>query len=293
MSYNRVVTPLALTFLLGLLARPAAAQNQDDVDIDHESWSVIGWNDACGVAFSVLSYPKLGEAMVSEPYSTRVGALEIPVEKEKAAGSWALEADGPLSFSRKAFDKTVKDLKKGGFSRPGYPETIQDGPIGPQPLLAEAILSTSTLSPRLKAGWPGPAWRWAGANYNPLTTCALLVFENREAPRRYSFLLLRVYNPRARTDRAYAHASNARLLFEGGDLDAGAAESETAARLAPDLAIARYQHAAMLALTGHTNQAVEELAAAVKLEPKYRQKAREDQDFVDLRHRDDFKDATR
>lgn len=281
---------LAPALLLGLLALPAAAQSPDEVAIDHEDWSVIGWNDACGVAFKVLSYPKLGEAITSEPFSTRAGTLEIPVEKEKAAGSWTLAADGPQSWNPKALAKAEKDLKKGGFSRPGYPEIIQDGRIGPQPLLAEAILSTGTLSPRLKTGWPAPPWRWAGASYNPLATCALLVFENRGAPRRYSFLLVRVYNPRARTDRAYAHASNARLLFEGGDLDAGAAESETAARLAPDLAIARYQHAAMLALAGHANQAVEELAAAVKLEPKYREKARGDEDFVDLRQRDDFKD---
>lgn len=287
---------LAAAFLAGLFllpTLPAAAQNSDEVAIDHEVWSVIGWNDACGVAFSVLSYPKLGEAMTSEPFSTRVGALAVPVQKERASGEWTLEADGPLSFSQKAFDKAVKDLKKGGYTRPGFPETIPRGPIGRQPLLAETILSTSTLSPRLKGGWPGPEWRWAGANYNPLATCALLVFENRAAPRRYSFLLIRVYNPRARTDRAYAHASNARLLFEDGSLDEGYAESENAAKLAPDLAIARYQHAAMLALTGRANEAVAELQAAVTLEPKYRAKARADADFADLRRRDDFKDATR
>jgi hypothetical protein len=288
-----VILPAILAGLVALSARPAAAQNVDDVRIDHEDWRVIGWSDACGVAFTVLSYPKLGEAMAGDPFSTRVGSLIVPVEKEAASSRWTLEADGPLSFSQRALDKAEKDLRQGGFNHAGFPETILDVPVGDQPLLAETILSTGTLAPRLKKGWPGPEWRWAGANYNPLTTCGLLVFENRADPRHYSFLLARVYNPRARTDRAYAHASNARLLFNGGNLDAGAAEAATAALLAPDLAIARYEHAAMLALTGQADQAMDELAAAVKLDPKYRAKARDDEDFADLRGRDDFKSATR
>jgi hypothetical protein len=288
-----VIRALLLSGLVALGALPAAAQNSDEVTIDHEDWRVIGWNDACGVAFTVLSYPKVGEAMAAEPFSTRVGTMEIPVQKEKANAAWTLEADGPLSFSQKALDKAESDLRKGGFSRAGFPELIQDRPVADQPLLAETLLSTSTLAPRLKTGWPGPEWRWAGGDYNPLGTCGFLVFESRTAPRHYSFLLVRVYNPRVRTDRAYAHASNARLLFDDGHLDSGAVEAATAARLAPDLPIARYEHAAMLALTGYTDEAVKELAVAVKLEPKYGPKARDDEDFVELRRRDDFKAATR
>lgn len=292
MFYNRNMLAPLVAALLVLSALPAGAQNVDEVNIDREEWHVVGWNDACGVAYTVLSYPKLGEAMAAEPFSTRVGTMLIPVEKEKAEAAWTLEADGALSYSQKALDKAEGDLKKGGYTRKGFPEIIQDVPVGDQPTLAERILSTTTLAPRLKTGWPDADWRWAGGDYNPLATCALLVFQSRSQPWHHSFLLVRVYNPRARLDRSYAHASNAQLLFDSGNLDAAAVEADTAARLAPELPIARYEHAAMLALTGYTDQAVAELAAAVKLEPAYREKARDDRDFADLRSRPDFKATT-
>jgi tetratricopeptide (TPR) repeat protein len=290
MSYNLVVKTLAAILLLGLGALPAAAQNYSDVAIDHETWSVVGWNDACGVAFEHFYYPKLGDAMAYEPISVRIGTAKINSGSEKYVGRYALETDGAASYDERAIAKVEKELKAAGFSRKGFPETILDAPIGNQPLLAEAILSTTTLAPRATTGWPGPEWRWAGGNFSPLATCELLVFEKRDQPKRYRLLLVRVYNPRVRQDRAYAHASNARLLFNAGNLEVAAPEAETAALLAPELPIARYEHAAMLALTGHPNEAADELQAAIKLEPKYVDKAREDLDFESLHDRDDFKE---
>ena len=292
MSYNLDVRTLALTLLLGLLFRPAAAQNMEDVDIDHETWSVIGWNDGCGVAFEHYYYPKQGQALADEPISTKIGTASIAPGKEKYSARWAYAADGRLSWDERVVKKTEDDLKKGGYNRAGYPEIIQDAPIGNQPLLAETILSTGTLMSRVKNGWPETVWRWAGGNYSPLGTCALLVYENRTAPRHYRLFLVRVYNSRVRTDRAYAHASNARLLFNAGSLAIAAPEAETAAALDPDLPIGRYEHAAMLALTGNPNEAVEELAAAIKLDAKYGPMAAEDLDFADLRERPDFREMT-
>jgi hypothetical protein len=287
------VTVLPLALFFGLFSRPAAAQNYSDVAVDHETWSVIGWDDACGVAFEHYYYPKLGDAMAYEPISTRIGTALIHSGSEKYVGRYVLELDGATSWDERRVAKTEKELKAAGYFRPGYLDRIQDAPIGNQPLLAETILSTSTLSPRLKTGWPGPEWRWAGGSFNPLATCELLVFENRANPKRYRLMLVRAYNSRVRIDRAYAHASNARLLFNAGNLEVAAPEAETAAMLAPELPIARYEHAAMLALTGRLNESVDELAAAVKLEPKYKAQAREDLDFADLRGRDDFKDITK
>ncbi len=278
---------LALTLLLGLLVLPSAAQDQDSAQVDHETWRAIGWNDACGVAFEHLYFSKLGA-----PISTRIGAAMIPAGREKYVARWALQSDGRLSWDESAAAKTKKDLARAGYARPGFLETIQNGPIGAQPLLAETLLSTATLSARLKNGWPGPEWRWAGGNYSPSGTCALLSYEKNDDPRHYRLLLLRVYNPHARRDRAYAHASNARLLFNAGDLAAATLEAETAASLAPDLPIARYERAAMLALTGNFDEAAGELSAAIKLEPKYREKARGDIDFADLKNREDFKEMT-
>jgi hypothetical protein len=281
-----------LLLLAVLLIRPAAAQ--DDVDIDHETWSVIGWNDACGVAFEHFYYPKLGEELVQDPIETHIGTAMIAPGKEDYVARWTFEATGRLSWNERSVAKTEKDLKKAGFARAGYPELIQDAPIGNQPLLAETILSTATLQARLKkSAWPPmPEWRWAGGSYSPLGTCALLSFEKRGSPRHYRLVLLRVYNPRARLDRAYAHASNARLLFNSGTLDIAATEAETAAALAPELPIARYEHAVMLSMTGNANEAMDELAAAIKLDASYADKARDDLDFADLKGRQDFQDMT-
>ncbi|MFI5348628.1 MAG: TPR end-of-group domain-containing protein [Elusimicrobiota bacterium] len=282
----------ALTLLLAIPAA-AAAPTSDAIDVDHETWSVLGWNDACGVAYEHLYYPKLGEAISSEPISTRVGTAAIPLGSETFTSKWAFEADGRLSWNEKEVAIAERELKAGGYARPGFLEVIQDAPVGNQPGLAETILSTANLSVRITGGWPGSDWRWAGANYSPLGTCALLAYERRDKPRRYQLLLVRVYNPRARRDRAYAHASNARLLFEAGSLPVAVAEAETAALLDPILPIARYEYAAMLALTGNFNESIEELAAAIKLQPKYRKQSRDDVDFADLKERQDFQDLTK
>ena len=289
MSYNLSVKALALLFLLAL---PAAAQNMDDIDIDHESWSVVGWNDGCGVAFDHFYYPKLGEAMASEPIQTKIGTAMIPPGQEKYSARWTYEANGRLSYDEAIVKKTEDGLRKAGYNRPGFPEIIQDAPIGNQPLLAETILSTSSLQGRVHTGWPGSQWRWAGGNYSPLGTCALLVYEQRGNPRHYRLFLMRVYNSRARTDRSYAHASNARLLFNAGNLAVAAPEAATAAALDPALPIARYENAAMLALTGSPNEAVDELAVAIKLDPKLGLQAAGDLDFADLRGRQDFREMT-
>jgi hypothetical protein len=276
--------------LLFFLIRPAAAQIQE-ADVDHETWKVVGWNDGCGVAFEHYYYPKLGEDMVSEPIETHIGTAMIPPGKEEYVARWTFEASGRLSYKESAVAKAEDDLKKAGYTRAGYPEVIQDARIGNQPELAETILTTATLHARLNKAWPrAPAWRWAGADYSPLGTCGMLVFEHRANPRHYRLLLLRVYNPRMRLDRAYAHASNARLLFDAGGLDVAAVEAETAALLAPELPIARYEHAAMLALTGNPNKAVVELGEAVKLDASYAAKARDDLDFADLKDRQDFRE---
>lgn len=292
-SYNRAVnSALLLAAALAVPTISAAASGDRDPRVDHEEWRVIGWDDACGVALTKLSYPVMGDALSSEPISARVGMISLPPDQEKSSLRWTLEADGVASWDERAINGAVEELKTAGYRRIGYPETVR-ATVGKQPLLAETLTSTRTFQSRLRDGWPGPDWRLAGANINPLATCALLAFEKRDAPRRYAFALIHVYNPRIRLDRAYAHASNARLLFNDGDLDTAYLESETAVALAPELAIARYGHAAMLALTGRQDRAVRELAAAVKLDHKYAEKAREDIDFRDLRGREDFKEALR
>jgi tetratricopeptide (TPR) repeat protein len=279
--------------LAALLARPAAAQNFEGVRIDHQSWRALGWNDACSVALEVLTYPQLGDAIATEPISTRVGRMTVPTGRENAATSWTYQADGVLTWRPATVAKVERELRAAGYDRAGFAEMISTASSGVRPEIDAALFSTATLKSRTTTPWPGPGWRWTAADFNPLSTCALLAFESLAAPRRWRFRLVRVYNPRVRLDRAYAHAENARLLLNAGDLDAGFAEAETAAALAPELGIARYTHAALLCLTGRMDAAVAELAAAIKIDPSFRARARRDADFGGLRDRQDFRELVR
>ncbi|OGS01776.1 MAG: hypothetical protein A2V88_12650 [Elusimicrobia bacterium RBG_16_66_12] len=224
---------------------------------------------------------------------TRVGTLSIAPGEEKTKLHWALEADGALSWQPRSVARAEKDLAKAGYTRSGFPETIRSGPDGAQEGLAETLHSTTTLGARAAEGWPNAGWRWAAAEFNPLSTCALLVFESRERKSFFRFHLVRVYDSRARIERARAHTTNARLVFDMGDPPSALLEAQTGARLAPELAIARYHHAAMLALAGRPDQAMKELAAAVGLDPKYKARAREDRDFEELAKREDFSRLTK
>ena len=281
------------TFFIAALLLAAPSFSANVATIDRESWQIIGWDDSCGVAVAKLSYPRMGEALTTEPFSTRVGLVTLEPQREKGELRWTLELDGPASWDERAHQSAVEELKRNGLTRAGYSETILNAPVGKQPLLAETLFSTRTFQSKLISGWPSSDWRLAEAHFNPLTTCVLLMYENRRAARQYDFILTHTYNPRVRIERAYAHVSNARLLFNDGNLDTAAREAATAAALAPELGIGRYEHAAMLALTGHDDEAMRELTAAIKLDRKYANKAREDIDFHDLRSREDFKEATR
>ena len=93
MSYNHGVRTFALIILLAIPA--AAAPSVDSPDVDHETWRVLGWNDACGVAFEHLYYPKLGQEIANDPIATQIGSSNIPTGAEKSTTSWAFEARVP------------------------------------------------------------------------------------------------------------------------------------------------------------------------------------------------------
>lgn len=256
---------------------------------EREELHVIGWNDACSVAVKHLLFPRLGEAISGEPIAARIGTVTIPPGEQRASPKWFQESRGALSWDAEAFEKVEKQLRALGYEREGFPETIRPQVSDAQPGLAETLLSTRTLALRPGLDWPGEGWRWTEARYSPLGTCALLLFEDGSSPPRPGWLLARVYNPRARLDRSRAHAANARLQLEAGELELALAEAATAAGLAPESALARYVHAGLLSLSGRTDAAVAELRAAIALDPEKTRQAREDRDFDNLRAREDFK----
>lgn len=270
-----------------LLSMPLAAQ---DIVVEREELALLGWNDACSVAIKHHVYPARGSAIYGEPVGTRLGTVTIAPGEQVQKDRWFYEASGPNTFDAARIARIEKDLRKLGYKRKGYPETVRPDPSREQPGLAETILSTATLNLREGPAWPGAGWRWSGADYSPLGTCALLLFDSLDSPPRKTWLMARTYNPRLRLERSRAHAANARLLFSAGELEGAVAEAGTAAALAPEAALSRYVHAALLAMSGRDDAAVAELRAAIERDPRKRKEARADRDFESLRARRDFRD---
>jgi hypothetical protein len=271
--------------LLLLLAAPAAA-----LDIEREEYRIVGWNNACSVAVERYAYPMLGQAIHGEPITSRVGTLAIVTAKPIVETRWVYEADGANTYDKFAVASFRRKLRKAGFDRPGFSETIRDAMTVESPGSAEVILSTAILEARPDF-WPDTnEWRLGHVHYNPLSTCSLLVYEKIGERDRYKFILTRIYNANARPERGRAHTTNGRLLFNSGDLAGALAESEIGAQTAPEVGGTRYQHAAMLTLNGRLNSAMAELLAAVKLDARFAAKAAKDVDFDSLRVRQDFQE---
>lgn len=276
----------ALLACLLLLIVPAAAA---EVEVEREEYRIIGWNNACTVAVERYAYPVFGQAIHGEPISTRVGTLAIETAKPVVETRWVFQADGVNTYDKPAIAGFRKKLRKAGYDRPGFDETIRDAPTADTPGAAEVILSTAILEARPDF-WPATnEWRLGWIHYNPLTTCALLVYDKIGESARFKFLLTRIYNASARSERGRAHTTNGRGLFNAGELAAALAETEIGARTAPELGGTRYQYAAMLALSGRDEDAMRELLSAIKIDERFVAKAADDLDFESLRVRQDFK----
>jgi tetratricopeptide (TPR) repeat protein len=277
---------LKLTFLGVLLlvfSNPAVGQ-----EVEREELSVIGWNNACSVAFSQYGYPALGQAAHDEPVRARVGTLTIKPGAQSSQASWDVDFEGAESWSAPQVKQAISQLAVAGYKNPGLVETIL-------PDSGDVLISTISLALRSTKGWPGPQWLWHQIFYSPLGDCGLFVFRKAHAEHPvYRTLLLRLYSPGARTKRAQEHLAAAnRLLEDKMDLAAAVAEAEIAARMAPGFASARYRFAVMLCMSGRLDEAEGELAAALKLDPALKAQARADQDFESLRGSARFKEAVK
>ncbi|MEK7234110.1 MAG: hypothetical protein AAB268_09870 [Elusimicrobiota bacterium] len=271
--------------LIALLDVAAAA-----LDIEREKYGIIGWNDACSVAIEHYAYPVLGQAAVDEPVTSRIGTLAIVTAKPTVETRWAYEADGINTYDKSGIGPLHEKLLKAGYNRPGFSERIRDAKIIESPGTTGVILSTAILEARPDF-WPDTGqWRWGRAHYNPLSTCALLVYEKIGERDRFKFVLTRIYNARARTDRGLAHTTNGRLLFNVGDLPGALAETKIGAQTAPEIGDTRYHYAAMLALNGRLDDSLRELLAAIKRNKRFADKAAKDEDFDSLRNRQDFQE---
>lgn len=289
----------SLLSALVLFAPAVAGAQSGFITVDHEKLAVLGWTKDCSVALSHLGYPAIGAAIADEPIRTRLGALTIAPGSEQARSDLRIDWDGARSWQPSVYAEARSDLKAEGYRQKGWKETLRPDPVVAERDLPRLITTTDTFRSQ-NADWPDGfpgRWRLSEVYYSPLdASCGLLVFLDTKAAAAkpfYTYRLIRIGNPGIRSDRALAHVTNGLLLLQNGDRDGALAETAIAAEMAPDYAPARYQRASMLALGGQGDAAVDELSAAVALEPNYRVKARHDENFADIRWMPKFQDLTK
>ena len=263
---------------LFLAAGPAAGQT-----VERETFAVVGWNDACSVAIQQFGYAALGAYIKDEPVRSRIGTITIPPGEDAARTVLTVDWTGARSWERDEAKQALVDLIAAGYKNPGFPEDIRaPHPGAPHPF-EDTILSTATFALRAKFKWPGGDWSWDQVRYSLHSDCGLFIFSRLQDGRPfYRTMLLRFYNPAVRNQRAQAHLTNSRLLFEASDLEGALGEAASAAHMQPELASPRYRYAVMLCLSGHLNESVAELTKAVRLDPKLAAQARADPDFYEV-----------
>lgn len=289
---------LILAALLALLSRaafaaPAAAGRS--VPVDSETVKVLGWNNDCSVAVERLGFAALGDAISGDPVVTQIGTLTIDPGAEKARADWQMDADGARTWSRADAAQAETNLREDGYVRFGRRETVRPLTLVPGDEFAALLVSTAAFQTRAKdfpEGYPG-RWRLARVDYSPvLASCALLTFQ--DAPGKlFQLRLIRVPNVVARKDRARAHLGEAHRLLDEADRAGALAETTIAAEVCPEDPLSRYRHSLQLLLDGQTAPSLDELAAAVALDPSFKKRARNDKDFQDIAWMPRFQEITR
>ncbi|MBI5625263.1 MAG: hypothetical protein HY924_15910 [Elusimicrobia bacterium] len=275
---NPVPTVAALLTLL-LAGLPARAQ------VDRETLEILGWAKACSVAVEYYGYPALGNAIFTEPISMQIGSISLVEPKREPVVKWLIHADGKSVWDADKARKAEEKLRKSGFVLKGSSETLPGQPTG-WPGVDQVLLTTRSLGAYSPSGWPQEKdFRLHQIHYSPMGTCALLLYRWTGAANRdfFQFVLVRLRNPRAKVERALAYLDLANRLFESGDLDGALRASRLAASGAQRDAETRYKHAAYLALSGYRQEAIDELATALRYRRENRERARLDPDFEDLR----------
>lgn len=281
-SGSQGLSALTLLSLAGLLLSPAFPARAE------EEFSLIGWSKACSAAVRHARLPSAADPDVDAAF-LRVGALTLAPDRDQVREEWLLEVQGPDAMRPEEPEAVSSRLAHSGYPRPGFVERVRPEPAAPQPGLEQLLRSTASFQVSHAARWPPPeSYAIDRAYYSPLKSCALILFRRAAAPRDYRHVLVRV-QPDAHRRRARAHATNGLLLYRLSDLEGALAELEIAARMAPDFALARYHHAALLAADGRFEEALGELSAAVRLDRRYAETARSAPEFEELREDRRFK----
>ena len=242
--------------------------------VSRETYGLLGWK-GCAAAVAQYGYPRLGEGIVGDPVTARVGVLTPDLSRRQDKASWTLKWDGGL-WDKDLGLKAEQALKKEGYVFSGYEEEVDPERVSSGLSEAKELLSPDDLFPPGFKDRPSAEWALSRVYYSTSGTCGLMVFKNGPV---FAGVLSRLADPAARFERARDHVANAMLLLKNEKPEQALAESATAAGMAPQMALARYEHAALLCFNGQIEAAMDELVAATILNPYFKKKARQDENF--------------
>ena len=254
-----------------------------------EFW-FIGWNDSCAVAYQYLSFPPVGEALQGVPVRWDIGSLDILPGEVEPRVSWVDHGIAGSSWDLARAQQGLASLSKRGYYRKGRVERIRQPEKTDPPELDPVLLTTASFQLGYKTLWPPANFKLRDIYYSPLATCAFFVFRDLKNPRdSHAFKLVRIQNPGIRHQRSRIHVSNGLLLYQAADIYGSLEELSAASAIDPDYALARYHHSVILTTHGRNDEALDELAAALKLDPRFAQEAKTAIEFRNVRKDRRFK----
>ncbi|MBI4422934.1 MAG: hypothetical protein HY554_04375 [Elusimicrobia bacterium] len=256
----------------------------------YEEFAFLGWSKTCSAAIRHLRYPP--SARGADPIWSRLGALSLEPDAERAQPRWLLSTGSPgTHWDPSRSEAASQVLAREGYGEPGFLETVR---LGPAPALKDlaAVRTPATLDVAYRVAWPPKPHALSRVYYSALGNCALTVFERPGAPTdayRYELVRLPV---EARRRRAQSHLNAAVLLYRSeNDLYGALEEARVAATMDPRLGEARYRHATLLAAHGRFEEALRELTEAVKLDARHGASAKKALEFEDIRKQPRFAEA--
>lgn len=256
----------------------------------YDEFEFLGWSDACAAGVRYLSFPPTGTGLQGQPDTWAIGTLSLPPDGDALDQDWSFSGSSQKAWDPKPSERAVAELLRAGYSDAGLVETLRDAPVAGQPGLAELILTTAAFATARKVDWPPARYRLTEIRYHRLASCAFLIFRDHGSPRdSYRHRLVRLLDPGARRARARAHVSNGLLLYRAADHYGAEEELAIAARMAPDLGSALYEHAVILATHGRFEESFDRLEAAIARDKKYAALAREAVEFESVRGTERFK----
>jgi len=288
----RLLLALLLTGSSAFAAKRATLHGHIDGEMHGRDKLVfLGWNNACSVAIQYFSYPKLGESILGTPDKWKVGTVSIGPGADKEEHEWIYTHTKSEYWDPNRSRMDSQSLIQEGYDIPGFVERLRKAPVADHPELFHVLHTTLPFNTGGRVSWPEERFILAEVRYSPYGHCAFITYRDETKPRAsYDFRLIRMLEPGVRRRRARAHTTNGILLYkENTDIYAAEQELAIATQMDPKYSLALYYHGAFLIQHGSYDEGLNRLKAAVKISPRFIEKAIAAKEFETVRDHPEFK----